>query len=641
MSKSGGIKAGKAYVSIYADSSPLVRGMKIAERKLRRFGANVTQIGMKMTAVGAAMSAPFALAVRSFSKMGDSLAKMSKRTGVSVESLSALKFAAQQSGVEFSAFENGFKKMQRSIYDAGRGLSTQVDAFKDLGLTFKDLNGLSPEKQFMLIADKISKIEDPTKRAAIAMTLLGRSGTALLPMMMNGASGIKKLKEEAKALDLIISATDARAAENLTDAFGRLSRVSKVVGFNVGAVLAPAIEKIVDKTTSVLVLFDKWIKKNRGLVVSFAKIAVGVVAAGASLVVLGGIISGVGATLGALVTVVSGVGAAFTAAFAAIASPIGIAIGLVAALGVAFGATTNIAAKASKIIGDTFSGISSDVKDAMDAIKVLLTGGDVLGAAKVFWAVMKLEWAKGSAAIVKTFNTAILDFVDRFKEGMITTLTMIDVIKNKFKATAAITAGIQKKIDIDNESERKRFAVSHSLMSDKEKRLAYKKIEIEDRKAKHRVDMGTDSKINKQESIDELTEANKKLIDKMVNVSTEAIDNAQKDVEKAKKEYAELIKKSKDTKKTGVNVNADLGAGGNATASVADAIANALKGIKALQQSTSTSGTFSAYAVSGLGTGNVVNKIAQATRETADNTRRIIKGLQTSWGDQSGMTFTA
>jgi len=57
--------------------------------------------------------------------------------------------------------------MQRSIYDAGRGLSTQTDALADLGLTFKDLDGLSPEAQFKLLlnrmANGIDKIECNTR----------------------------------------------------------------------------------------------------------------------------------------------------------------------------------------------------------------------------------------------------------------------------------------------------------------------------------------------------------------------------------------------------------------------------------------------------------------------------------------------
>ena len=117
------------------------------------FGQSVRNTGLKMAGLGAAMLAPLLGAAKAFSSMGDEVAKMAKRTGVSVETLSELRYVASQTGTDFGTLENAFRKMQRSIYDAGRGLPTQVDALKDLGLTFKDLDGLSPEQQFKLLAN--------------------------------------------------------------------------------------------------------------------------------------------------------------------------------------------------------------------------------------------------------------------------------------------------------------------------------------------------------------------------------------------------------------------------------------------------------------------------------------------------------
>ena len=38
-----------------------------------------------------------------------------------------------------------------------------------LGLEYKDLKGLSPEDQFKTIADRLSRVADPTTRAAVAI----------------------------------------------------------------------------------------------------------------------------------------------------------------------------------------------------------------------------------------------------------------------------------------------------------------------------------------------------------------------------------------------------------------------------------------------------------------------------------------
>jgi len=173
MPSTQGIRAGRAFVELFADDSKLVRGLRAAERKLKAFGANIRNMGLKMAGLGAAAVAPMLAAAKTFSSMGDEVAKMAKRTGVSVEALSEFRFVASQTGTEFESLEMGFRRMQRSIYDAGRGLSTAKDALADLGLKFEDLDGLAPEVQFKVLADRISQVEDPTTRAAIAMTLFG------------------------------------------------------------------------------------------------------------------------------------------------------------------------------------------------------------------------------------------------------------------------------------------------------------------------------------------------------------------------------------------------------------------------------------------------------------------------------------
>jgi len=83
----GNIRAGKAFVELGANDTKLVRGLKAAQAKLRAFGAAVQGIGLRMMAFGAAGLAPLTLAVKHFASAGDTLDKMSKRTGLSAEAL--------------------------------------------------------------------------------------------------------------------------------------------------------------------------------------------------------------------------------------------------------------------------------------------------------------------------------------------------------------------------------------------------------------------------------------------------------------------------------------------------------------------------------------------------------------------------
>src|SRR5690606_22999722 len=116
---------------------------------------------------------------------------------------------------------------QRTIYDAGRGLSTATDALADLNLTMRDLENLSPEAQFKLLAERLNGIDDPTRKAAIAMTIFGRSGTQLLPMLEGGTAALEAYEAHARRLGLVMSSEDAEAADAFGDALDDLGKTLK------------------------------------------------------------------------------------------------------------------------------------------------------------------------------------------------------------------------------------------------------------------------------------------------------------------------------------------------------------------------------------------------------------------------------
>ena len=65
-SNTHGIRAGRAYVELFADASKLARGLKLAERQLRDFGGRVQGLGLRLASVGGAVLAPMGLATRTF-----------------------------------------------------------------------------------------------------------------------------------------------------------------------------------------------------------------------------------------------------------------------------------------------------------------------------------------------------------------------------------------------------------------------------------------------------------------------------------------------------------------------------------------------------------------------------------------------
>jgi len=100
MASSSNIKAGAAYIELYTKDSRLVKGLNDAAKQLDAFGKSLQGIGTKMAMLGAGIVTPLAGAAKVFADMGSDMVDMSQRTGVSVEALSELGFAAEQSGAD-------------------------------------------------------------------------------------------------------------------------------------------------------------------------------------------------------------------------------------------------------------------------------------------------------------------------------------------------------------------------------------------------------------------------------------------------------------------------------------------------------------------------------------------------------------
>jgi len=398
MPQAGAIRAGRAFVELFADDSKLVRGLKRASAKLKAFGESVRNMGLKLAGLGAAIATPLLASTKVFAKMGDDLAKMSARTGFTVETLSELGFAADLSGASMEVLENGIRKMQRTLVDAATGMASAQDALAMLGLTVADLDQLSPEQQFKLIADRLARIEDPTIKAAAAMELFGRSGTQLLPMLAGGAAGIEQLQEQARKLGLTISTEDAKAAEQFSDTLEILWKVLKQGVFTVGSALVPVLSQLAQWVTKVAVSAGEWIKRNKELVVTVLQVAVGIVAAGLALVTLGYVIVGLSKVLAALSLVVTGVGVALKllgAVLAFLVSPIGLVITAIVALGAYILYATGAGAKALGWLGERFGSLRDEAVASYQGIADALAAGDIGLAAKILWLTLKMEWTKG------------------------------------------------------------------------------------------------------------------------------------------------------------------------------------------------------------------------------------------------------
>jgi len=391
MANSSGIRAGKAFVELGV-SDKLTAGLQRAQKQLQSFGAGVRQMGQRLVVAASGVIAPALAAVNTFSTMGDNIAKMAKRTGVSVEALSELGFAAGLSGSSIDDLEKGLKKMARTVQDAAGGMATAKDALTDVGVSVEALQQMSPEQQFKTLAQAFSQITDASKKAALAQEIFGRAGTQLIPLMDEGAAGIEALQDQARALGLTISTETAADAELLNDTLDILKRSLQQVVFQIGAALSGTVVDAASAVTKFVTRAIKWVQLNRQIIVTVFKVAAAVGAAGAGLIALGATISALGIGLGGVATIVGAIGTAI----AAMITPAGLALVAIAALGVAIVKYTKFGGAAVTWLGERFRALWRFVGDVVGGISDALAAGDIRAAANVMWTALRVAWETGT-----------------------------------------------------------------------------------------------------------------------------------------------------------------------------------------------------------------------------------------------------
>lgn len=416
-----GIRAGAAYVELFVKDNKLVRGLTAAAAKLKAFGAGIMGVGTHILGLGTALATPFALAAKLFADIGSELVDMSQRTGIAVEALSELGFAAEQSGADMETLESGIRKMQKFVVEAANGSKEARDILDKLGLTVADLKGLTPDEMLKAFADALDDIDNPALKAALAMQVFGKTGTKLLPMLEGGAEGIEKLQAKARELGLTISTEDAAAAEEFGDTLDVVWKVMKRGVFTIGAALVPALRDLAQWIITTTRNVSAWIDRNRGLVLSVAKITVVVVGIGAALMILGAAVSAAGFALGGMATIFSAVSyviGLIGTLLGALLSPIGLVVAAVVGLGYVFVTQTEAGERMLESLKAGFLSFAETAKTAWGGIADAIQAGDLGLAARVALAGISLEWAKAVLWWTEKWNAFKGIFVDGWRDAV-------------------------------------------------------------------------------------------------------------------------------------------------------------------------------------------------------------------------------
>lgn len=174
----------------------------------------VTSLFSKMSGVFAGLFAGFGIAgvtaaIKGVFDYADSLNDLSKKTGLTVETLDGLRLAAKQSGADLEGTAAAINKLSQNI-------GANAEKFRVIGVTAKD-----PLEAFKQLADLFVTIEDPQTRAALGAATLGKSWASAAPLLSEGSAKIQEMIDKGARLSGVTTEM-ARQADEFNDKMAEL-----------------------------------------------------------------------------------------------------------------------------------------------------------------------------------------------------------------------------------------------------------------------------------------------------------------------------------------------------------------------------------------------------------------------------------
>ncbi len=225
------------------NSKGFTSGLALAGKGLSAFVRSASV--MSGVAAGAAVAGLGVLTKQSFSLI-DGLAKSADRLGLTTETLTGFRHAADLAGVSAEQFDSAVLRMLRSTGEAAAGTGEAASAFARLGLNAKQLSNAGTETALAKIADGLARIPNAADRTATALKIFGRGGGGMINLLSQGSSAFEQARKEAEYFGITISRTDAAKIERANDSFTRLGQVLRGIGNAFAKYLAEPLANAVE-----------------------------------------------------------------------------------------------------------------------------------------------------------------------------------------------------------------------------------------------------------------------------------------------------------------------------------------------------------------------------------------------------------
>lgn len=205
------------------DNKQFQAGLAQMNQGVQRFASG------QLKQIGSMIGGAFAVgAVVNFAKStlqaADAIDNTAKQLGVGVEELQALQREAELTTGSADKMTAALHRIAKAQAEAAAGDTNAVRAFEALGISLEEIQNLSPDKMFELIAQKVKDVSPASTEAAAAGDIMGRGYTELQSVIDKVANeGLENLKNQMLETGQIMSEEMVTAADRMEEAINKAS----------------------------------------------------------------------------------------------------------------------------------------------------------------------------------------------------------------------------------------------------------------------------------------------------------------------------------------------------------------------------------------------------------------------------------
>lgn len=189
-----------------------------------------------LTAVVAGAAFALFQLTKNASEFGSEIFDASQKTGLGAETLSAMKFAADQAGTSLDTITSASAKFAKTIDEAANGSEKAQAKLARLGVTSKDLDVALGQALATIV-----KFPPGVEQMTAAQAAFGKSGADLLPFIKSFNGDLTELTARAKSLGVTLTDEAARASDEFGDTLETLSAQAAGLGRQFALELMPSI----------------------------------------------------------------------------------------------------------------------------------------------------------------------------------------------------------------------------------------------------------------------------------------------------------------------------------------------------------------------------------------------------------------